>query len=48
VCVCVCVIVCDLETSKRGGLGPSWDFVSQKNIYNKLWDSSMCITFNLT
>jgi hypothetical protein len=24
VCVCVCLIVCNLETSKSGDLGPSW------------------------
>ena len=23
-CTCVCLIVGDLETSKRGGLGPIW------------------------
>ena len=28
--MCVCLIVCDLETSKRGGLGPTWAVVSQK------------------
>jgi len=24
VCVCMCLIVCDLETSKLDGLGPVW------------------------
>jgi hypothetical protein len=31
----VCLIVCDLETSKRGGLGPIWTVLSQK----KKWDT---------
>ena len=28
--VCVCVIVCDLEISKRGGLDPTWVVAPQK------------------
>jgi len=31
----VCLNVCDLETSKRGGLGLIWTVVSQK----KKWDT---------
>jgi hypothetical protein len=27
----VCVSVCDLESSKRGGLGSIWDVAIQKN-----------------
>jgi hypothetical protein len=29
-CVCVCLIVCDLESSQGGGLGPSWTVAPQK------------------
>jgi hypothetical protein len=29
-CVCVCLIVCDLEISKRGGLGPRRAVAPQK------------------
>ena len=32
VCVCVCVSVCDLEKSKRGGLGPIWAVASHKEL----------------
>jgi len=44
VCVCVCVslIVCDLETSKRGALGPSWATVSQKNITS--YGTEVCVS----
>jgi len=31
--VCACVIVCDLETLKRGGLGLIWAVEPHKNIY---------------
>ena len=38
VCVCVCVSVCDLQTSKQGGLGPIWTVAPQKkNHYNKAY-----------
>jgi hypothetical protein len=32
VCVCVCLIVCDLDTSDLGYLGPTWCVPSQKVI----------------
>jgi len=32
ICVCVCLIVCDLETSQRGGLDPIWVTAPQKPI----------------
>jgi len=30
VCVCVCLIVCDLQTAKWGRLGPIWAVASKK------------------
>jgi len=36
VCVwCVCLIVCDLETSKKDGLGLNWAAVQQKTNFNR-------------
>jgi len=32
--VCVCLIMCDLENSKRDELGQIWAVVSQKAFYN--------------
>ena len=29
--MCVCLVVCDLETSKEGGLGSTWAVAPQKN-----------------
>ena len=28
---CICLILCDLETSKRNGLGPIWAVAPSKN-----------------
>jgi len=41
VCVCVCVSInmCDIEISKRGGLGPTWAAAPHKNINVKQWPS---------
>ena len=36
VCVCVCLIVCDLETSEKDYLGLRWAAVSQKTNFNLL------------
>jgi hypothetical protein len=37
--VCVCVIIYDLETSKRGGLGATWVVAPQKkySLYEDLF-----------
>jgi len=46
--VCVCVIVCDLETSRMSGLGPSWNIASEgkKYIYDLFILISNCEKLN--
>jgi len=41
----MCLIVCDLEPSKRGGLGPIWAVATQKK--SKLVDSKITGLFGL-
>ena len=48
VCVSLCVFVCELETSKGDGLGPSWALAALQNVnpVNEVQSCLLCLGDN--
>ena len=45
VCVCVCLIVCNIETSKIDCLGPIWAVGSQRKDF---YSNGQCLILNIS